>query len=262
MHTPVILIIIDGLRPDGLLQAEAPNIRNLMAQGTSCMIAQTVMPSVTLPCHVSLFMGVKPERHGITTNTWMPPVRPLPGLIDLLQQAGKKTAMFSNWEELRDISRPGALNTSFFMKNCYDPGGSGDVELAKLASRWLQTHTYDFIFIYLGYVDVAGHDFGWMSENYLKAITNADHCVALILDGLPAERIVIVTSDHGGHAQTHGTDSPEDMTIPLIIQGTGIPVGKILDEPVNIVDLAPTILGFYQLMPPHEWIGCPLKLLV
>jgi hypothetical protein len=40
------------------------------------------MPSVTLPCHTSMFRGVTPERHGITTNTWTPQVRPVPSIID------------------------------------------------------------------------------------------------------------------------------------------------------------------------------------
>jgi len=258
----VILFVIDGLRPDGLMQADAPCIKSLISQGMSTLKAVTVMPSVTLPCHVSLFMGVTPERHGVTTNIWTPPARPLPGLIDLLQQAGRKTAMFSNWEELRDLSRPGALNASFFLKNCYDPDGTGDPELAQVASDWLAGHLYDFIFVYLGYVDVAGHDFGWMSDRYLEAITSADRCVQQILASIPGDKIVLVTSDHGGHAQTHGTDSPEDMTIPIILQGPAIPNGLTLDQTVQITDLAPTILEIFNIPSPREWIGRSLLKMV
>ena len=56
------------------------------------------MPSATLPCHTSMFRGVTPERHGITTNTWVPQVRPVPSLVDVLHRAGKRTAFFYNWE--------------------------------------------------------------------------------------------------------------------------------------------------------------------
>ena len=34
------------------------------------------------------------------------------------------------------------------------------------------------------------------------------------------------TADHGGHDRTHGTDSPEDMTIPFIIKGKNFKVGE------------------------------------
>src|SRR5437870_1630495 len=96
-----VLILIDGMRPDGLQAAHTPAIDSLIARGAHTFSAQTVMPSITLPCHSSLFYGVHPERHGITTNTWHPFARPVPSLIDIMKQAlRRKTAMFYNWGEL------------------------------------------------------------------------------------------------------------------------------------------------------------------
>lgn len=57
----VLLALLDGMRPDSI---------------TNVPEAQTVFPSVTLPCHISLFHSVDPDRHGITTNTYTPQVRP------------------------------------------------------------------------------------------------------------------------------------------------------------------------------------------
>lgn len=258
MNKRLILFLVDGMRPDGLQQADAPTLQRLMQQGSTSLTAQTVMPSVTLPCHTSLFLGVRPERHGVTTNTWTPPARPVPGLVDELQRAGKSTAMFYNWEQLRDLSQPDALHASFFLKNCYDPQGSGDTALSELAAAWLAQHSYDFIFVYLGYVDTAGHDRGWMSQAYLDGIANADRCIQRILDVLPADTHVIVTSDHGGHAQNHGSDLPEDLTIPMILAGPGIPAGQMMDGKARITDLAPTIARLLDIPQPKEWIGTPL----
>ena len=39
------------------------------------------------------------------------------------------------------------------------------------------------------------------------------------------------TADHGGHDRTHGTDSPEDMTIPFIIKGKNFKVGEKISRP-------------------------------
>jgi predicted AlkP superfamily pyrophosphatase or phosphodiesterase len=90
----VVLFLVDGMRPDGLQQARTPVMDKLMGSGSFTLNAQTVMPSVTLPCHMSLFHSVLPERHGVTTNIYTPQVRPVPGLFEVIQQAGLKAAMF------------------------------------------------------------------------------------------------------------------------------------------------------------------------
>jgi predicted AlkP superfamily pyrophosphatase or phosphodiesterase len=56
----VILFAVDGLRPDALLKAGPPEIRRLMAAGAHTMQARSVVPSVSLPCWVSVFYGVPP----------------------------------------------------------------------------------------------------------------------------------------------------------------------------------------------------------
>ena len=119
----VILFVLDGLRPDGLQQASTPHVDRLISQGASTYTARTVMPSSTLPCHTSMFRGVTPQRHGILTNTWVPQVRPVPSLVDVLHQAGKRTAFFYNWEQLRDLADPGSLDRSYYMNNCHEPNG-------------------------------------------------------------------------------------------------------------------------------------------
>jgi predicted AlkP superfamily pyrophosphatase or phosphodiesterase len=251
----LVLFLVDGLRPDGLVAADTPTMDSIMASGSYTLKARTVMPSSTLPCHMSLFYGVPPGRHGITTNTWVPQVRPVPGLIETIHQSGGVTASFFNWEQLRDISRPGSLDASFFLKNCENPGGVGDIELAMTVSSWMKENPFHFAFVYLGYTDIAGHDFGWMSEPYLKAIANADRCIATILDNLSESTYVVILSDHGGHAYTHGTDCAEDMTIPVLFKGEGFPTGNEINQPVQITDIAPTIASLFKIQRPTEWIG-------
>lgn len=73
------------------------------------MQAKTVFPSVTLPCHMSLFHSVVPQRHGILTNTFVPMARPVDGLIEKLHNAGKRCAFYYTWEQLRDLAKPACL---------------------------------------------------------------------------------------------------------------------------------------------------------
>ena len=105
----VLLILVDGMRPDGLLGCGNAFADTLLEHAQYALDAQTVMPSVTLPCHMSLFHSVTPERHGILTNTYVPQVRPVRGLCEVLRAAGKTCAFFYNWEELKDLSRPDSL---------------------------------------------------------------------------------------------------------------------------------------------------------
>ncbi len=253
-----VLFLVDGLRPDGLVQADTPVLDRLLAAGAHTLTAETVMPSMTLPCHTSLFLGVRPSRHGITTNIWTPQVRPVPGLFDVLQDARLNTVFFYNWEELRDLGRPGSLNASFMVKDITGDGSS-DTTVAQLAATWLQNNPFNFAFVYLGGTDTAGHAWGWMSDGYLQAISHADRCIGVVLAALPPGCTVMVTSDHGGHDQLHGTDSPEDMTTPLIMAGPGIPAAT-LTQPVQITDIAPTIAHFFGVPAPKEWIGQPILL--
>jgi len=256
MSSTALLCVLDGLRPDAIAAMPTPTIDALMARGRWTLAARTVMPSVTLPCHMSLFHSVDPGRHGIDTNTWTPQVRPVPGLFDIAHRAGIRTGAYYNWEELRDLWRPGALDVAFFWRDCRSL--AGDRRVAAEAARSIPSDEVELAFLYLGYPDECAHRHGWMSEPYLEAVSNADACLGELLAVLGEGSTVIVTADHGGHERSHGSDLPEDMTIPLVIaplKGTvGEGAGEIAGD-VSIMDVAPTVAGLLGLPAPEEWEG-------
>jgi predicted AlkP superfamily pyrophosphatase or phosphodiesterase len=76
---PVVLISIDGLKPEYVLQADAhglriPNLRALVARGAHASGVVGVVPTVTYPSHTTLVTGVAPARHGIITNNTFDPL--------------------------------------------------------------------------------------------------------------------------------------------------------------------------------------------
>lgn len=249
----IVFILIDGLRPDALELADCPNLIALRDRGAWTLQASSVMPCVTLPCHTSIFHSVPPSRHGVTTNTWMPMARPLPGLFDLAKAAGKRCAFFYNWEELRDLARPGSLELSYFRNTSYQH--DGDQITAEEAARVLPGAGYDFAFIYLGTVDTAGHYYGWMSEDYITQIGTVDAALGTIMGALPADTTYLLQSDHGGHERNHGTDTPEDMTIPWLVAGPGVRAGHAIQAPVSLLDTAPTLARLLGVEPHREWEG-------
>ncbi len=71
---PVILISVDGLKPDYVLDADKhglkiPNLRRMVKEGASATGVTGVAPTVTYPSHTTLLTGVAPARHGIITNS-------------------------------------------------------------------------------------------------------------------------------------------------------------------------------------------------
>ena len=248
----VLMILVDGMRPDSI--TDLPIAQEMIRTGAATMSAATVMPSVTLPCHMSLFHSVDPSRHGTTTNTFAPQVRPIAGLCEVLKKNEKTCAFFYDWEELRDITRPGSLEYTRFQSGANIGFAEADRILTNDAIAYLTTQKPDFAFLYLGNPDEKGHRFGWMSEQYINAVKNAWAEIERVLQVLPGEYTVIILADHGGHDRIHGTSAPEDMTIPVMIRGKDFPAGSELKN-VSILDLAPTVVRLLDVAPDREWEG-------
>lgn len=248
----VLMILVDGMRPDAI--KEISSAQDMVRRSASSMTARTVMPSVTLPCHMSLFHSVDPSRHGTTTNTYAPQVRPIRGLCEVLSQHGKRCAFFFDWEQLRDLTRPGTLDVSCFIKGESHGYTKADHRLTDATITCLADEAPDFVFLYLGNPDEVGHRYGWMSEHYLAAVHGAWDEIGRVLRNLSRDYAVIILADHGGHDRIHGTEESTDMTIPVILCGDPFPAGTELQN-VSILDIAPTVTELLETAPDREWEG-------
>ena len=252
----VILISIDGMRPDGVVSCGNDFVQEMMKKGAYTLNAQTVVPSVTLPCHTSMFHSVTPERHGITTNDYVPQVRPVPGLIEQIHRSGGECAMFYGWEPLRNIARPGYLTWAEYFNAYADEHTDGI--LTDSALKCIEKYHPDFVFLYMVETDEkGGHDSGWMTPVYLDYISHAIDNVKRVVEAAGDEYTVIVTADHGGHDRMHGTTLPEDMTIPMFFMGDMFTPGEEKTG-VSILDLAPTIAKIMGVKRSREWEGAEL----
>ena len=253
MRRKVVLVSIDGMRPDGLMQCGNPFVEEMMKRGSYTLKGSSMNPSVTLPCHMSIFHSVTPSRHGMTTNTYTPMVRPVNGLFEQISNAGGKAAMYYGWEPLRDVSRPGSLKFARYIW-AYSAVKT-DRLLTEAALEDIRKNAPDFVFLYMVETDEkGGHDNGWMSAPYLKCIHDAIDNVKAVLEQAGEEYTVIVTADHGGHDRIHGTDLPEDMTVPMFFIGPDFEPGKELTG-LSLLDLAPTIAHIMGVPIPREWEG-------
>ena len=250
----VILILVDGLRPDALENCGNPYGKELLEKGSYSLTAETVYPSVTLPCHVSLFHSVPPERHGTTTNTYMPQVRPVTGLCEKLRAADKKCCFFYNWEELRDLSRPSSLAYSYYISGDINGYERTNEMITENAISYIKEEKPDFAFVYLGLVDHEGHSHGWMGKEYMEACSLSLDEIRRIAEQFSGDYTILITADHGGHGRSHGSTDKEDMLIPIICMGADFEAGKVMER-VNICDIAPTITDLMGVSADAEWEG-------
>lgn len=254
MKNKVLLILCDGMRADAVEKCGHPFFLKMKETGAYAPDASTVMPSITLPCHVSLFCSVDPDRHGILGNTYAEQVRPVKGLCERLNEADKTCAFFYNWEELRDLSRPGSLIHSHFDSGLKLGFGKASELCADAAIKYLPENKPDFTFLYFGYPDEAGHKYGWMTDEYMQSVRKCWELTEKVCAVLPEEYQVIVTADHGGHDRIHGNDIPEDMTIPVLAYGSCFE-GRGELENINIKDIAPTVAALLGVEPDRDWEG-------
>jgi hypothetical protein len=273
----VLIISVDGLRPDVLLRADTPNIHKLFHEGSFTFWARTTAQSVTLPSHVSMLTGVVPEVHAILWNSDMPfsePVYPaVPTLFELAKKAGLTTGLVSGKHKFVVFDKPGALDWEFITKlskpstapaGVFDPATKPDPKADSIVTEHaveiIRDHKPDVMFVHLPGCDNFGHFYGWGSEPQLEAAGEADGCIGLILGavsdaGLTNSTLVIVTADHGGSGRTHGPDDPPSRTIPWIISGPHVRRGLDLTlmghaREVQTFDTFATACAVLGLHPP------------
>lgn len=256
----VILVSIDGLRPDAIDRFAAPTLQRLMREGSYSRSAKTIMPSTTLPSHASMLSGEPPDEHGVLWNnvtSAKTDVVTFSTVFSVAREHGFKTAAFFSKAKFSPLQRPGTLDYS------QAPGGWfgrwSSERTVQDVETYLQRERPNVLFVHLSDPDTAGHGSGWMSPAYGRAVHATDAALAQLLAAADeaygaGKYSVLVTADHGGHGNGHGTKDPQDVTIPWIAWGQGVKTGEF-DESIDTFDTAPTVLWLLGVEAPDQWDG-------
>jgi predicted AlkP superfamily pyrophosphatase or phosphodiesterase len=260
----VIVISVDGLRPDAIASYPARTLQRLAREGSLTLDAQTILPSKTLPSHTSMLTGLAPEAHGVLWNNDQTDRRgtvAVPTVFALARRRGFRTAAFFGKKKFRQLEQPEALDHAEHPRITSSTWSAG--RTADHVTAYLGRAHPNLLFVHIAEVDRAGHRSGWMSERYGAAVERTDAAVARILGAADAaygrgRYIVIVTADHGGHGRDHGSADPRDVTIPWLAWGAGVEAGQ-LPPGVRTMDTAATILWLLGVPVPREWAGVPVQ---
>jgi arylsulfatase A-like enzyme len=106
--------------------------------------------------------------------------------------------------------------------------------------------------------------FGRIHRRRLQTLQAVDEAVEAVISALQASgqldnTYIVYTSDNGWHMGEHrlhagkNTAYEEDIRLPLVIRGPGVPAGQVITQMALNIDLAPTIAELAHVSSP-DWV--------
>lgn len=155
-----------------------------------------------------------------------------------------------------------------------------------LMTSWIEPHHQNDLNRYIGPIgskqrfadyrtpgDLEGLDGDWQLHlpDYLGCCWSLDRNVGRIREelnvlGLAENTLIIYVSDHGSHFRTRNSEYKRSchdgsLRVPLIVAGPGFEGGQVVEEPVSLIDLPPTVIEAAGAEPLAGMQGHPLQAL-
>lgn len=239
----VLAISVDALNPRALTKLgrdSVPHLWRLLDEGAGTLNARSMVElSKTLPNHTSMLTGrrITAARggHGVTWNSDRPgtTVQEAAGhgvssVFTVVHEAGGRTAFFGTKTKfsLFERSWPSGVDRLVVHEE-------QDLRAVKAARADLVARGRAFTFLHVGIVDQTGHEHGFMSPPYLRAVRTADALVGKMLAAIDnhadlSDVVVVLTADHGGVGPSHfQTDEVGDVRVPFVVWGPGVAHGDL-----------------------------------
>jgi predicted AlkP superfamily pyrophosphatase or phosphodiesterase len=251
----VLILGIDGCRPDALLAAKAPHLHGLIRDGAFSDKAQTTDATISGPGWSSMLTGVWRDKHGVRDNRFEGAnYQEYPHFFRRLKQVrpGAVTASIVHWAPINDRILVDAVVAKKVPR---------DEQVAAEAVRVLGGTDPDVVFLHFDEVDGAGHKHGFHPSvpQYVAAIERTDAFVGKVLEAVRGRKnyaredwLVLVSTDHGGSGKGHGKNIPEHRTIFLIVSGPSAKKG-VIEPPPGVVDVAATALAHLGVALDRNW---------
>jgi predicted AlkP superfamily pyrophosphatase or phosphodiesterase len=213
---PVILISLDGFRPDYLDRGVTPVLNGLAADGVKGAMRPS-FPSKTFPNHYAMVTGLRPDRNGIVENNMEDPA--IPGVI--FKMSNRDAVQDRRWWDQGEPIWVTAERAGIATAPVFWPGAEADVRGVR--PRFRETFEMatpnavrvdrlltlldlppaarpQFLTLYFDTIDTAGHDYGPDSRETTAAVAEADVQLGRLVAGLRARGLkpnLVIVADHG-----------------------------------------------------------------
>jgi predicted AlkP superfamily pyrophosphatase or phosphodiesterase len=268
-RTPKVLVIgIDGVRPDVLAEVATPNLDALAAEGVLITDARTGFPTVSGPGWSSLLTGVWPAKHGVTDNDFAGKRYDLyPDFLSRIEEERPELSTFAiaDWTPLvqADDGSPTISDRIDDRRvlDGYEIGwAEADERAVEQAVEVISGSDPDALFVYLGNPDETSHAHGSIGSEYRSSIELADRHVGLLVAAVRGRAgyeeedwLILSSTDHGRRADGgHGGDSPEERTIYFLASGPSVRADAVPDS-TFVVDVAATALVHLGIPIDPQW---------
>ncbi len=282
----VLLVTLDTTRADrlgsyGRADAGTEWLDGLAARGARVERAYTVAP-ITLPAHVSLLTGRIPPRTGIHVNGQLGMPAEIATIADVLGRAGYFTAAAVGGHPLVRAT-PASRGFLAYDDAFEDRRNAMALErdaglVVDAAMRLVGQRQGKPLFLWAHFFDP--HDpyeppppfrERFANDPYQGEIARVDAALADLERRLRAqlgkeELLIVVAADHGESLGEHGEDThgffvyEAAVRIPLIFAGPRVPEGAVVEGPVSLVDVAPTLYALLDVAPPDGMDGGIIEL--
>ncbi len=279
----ILLITVDSLRADrpGFVNGsvETPSMDRLAERGVVFTRAISPVPQ-TLPSLASLHTGLYPPAHGVRDDGLTRLPASAKTLASILQEAGYRTGAFAAALALhpkygldRGFETYGEAFAEVPRPSASPARGIPAPRIADRAIEWLgEAAPGEDLFLWINFFEP--HFFyeppepfkgQYADQPYDGEVALVDREIGRVLDWLAdhdrdAGALIVLAGNHGeglgdGGEQYHGILLREStLRVPLVIRAPeGAP--SRVEDPVSLIDLAPTILRLAGLEPDAEMQG-------
>ena len=255
----VLMVLLDGWRPDVIAAAHTPTIDMMMQDSAYSMKARTEDTTISGSGHSSFLTGVHRDKHNVHGNSFGDAnYQEYPYWFNLLKSERPEmhTAAYHNWLPMADAALD--FSACGYCVDMYVTGS--DNSIATQLATDLANKQMDAVTIVIDAPDAAGHGYGFHPSipQYVAAMNQSDAWLGMIMDAIFARTnyaeedwMVIISSDHAGTETWHGSNIPEHREVPLIIWGAESS-GTIWPAP-DAVDIVPTALHHMGVEMRSEW---------
>lgn len=237
-----LLVGVDGLQSDAVAAAHTPHLDRLMRRGRGTLKGRSGPHPKSGPGWSTILTGRWPAAHGVTGNRFCGHrLAQHPDLFHRLRARRPeiRTGLVYSWPQLHRFGTVADYRVD--VSTQIDPDAAAEAVGCALLAR----DAVDFLFVYFGGPDEAGHRDGFSADvpAYRRAIERMDRQLGRLLSCrlAPGPWLVAVTTDHGGGGgslRQHGVDHPADREVLIVFEGAGVPAGPASDGTLAHVDVA------------------------